>query len=150
MGVLKPSLEGGNKREGDLTRVKHSSLDYHTLTLNKVNSSSVTTPSAYGCHPSSSRGFRRRPPQSLRDSSPNNAKAFWGRFGEKEDLPPRRWGCRQGWRRASEPQDVSELLKWLPKDRRKGSSLLLQSPTTNHPPTTNNEIKKNKIFISSD
>ncbi len=33
-------------------------MDYNTLSLNKVNSSSVTTPAAFSSHLSSRRGFR--------------------------------------------------------------------------------------------
>jgi hypothetical protein len=44
--ALKPSLEGENKREGDLTIVNFNSMDYNTLTLNKNYSNSVTPPIA--------------------------------------------------------------------------------------------------------
>ncbi|MBR4571105.1 MAG: tRNA (adenosine(37)-N6)-threonylcarbamoyltransferase complex dimerization subunit type 1 TsaB [Candidatus Riflebacteria bacterium] len=37
-------------------------------------------------------------------------KAFEVKCSIKTMLPHERWGCRHGWRRASEPQDVSESL----------------------------------------
>ena len=38
----------------------------------------------------------------------------------RDDLKLPLEGCRQGWRRASEPQDVSESLKWSALADRKG------------------------------
>ena len=51
-------------------------------------------------------------------------------------------GCRQGRRRASEPQEVSESLKWFRRNR-KGDLIIV-----NHCSVVNNTLSLNKSYSS--